>query len=102
MSDPRRFTRILLPLTFCAMVVYLVGNADVPLVAAVPPSPLFVTAANRQEPAWRLDPQLATSLLPLARTIWPLDSLGNHAHSRGRLLPSILRRVRGVVSRAGR
>ena len=77
-------------------------DADVPLVAAVPPSPLFVTAANRQEPAWRLDPQLAAALLPVARTIWPLDSLGNHAHSRGHSLANILRRARGVVSRAGR
>ena len=31
MTDPRRYARILLPLTLCAVAVYLVGNADVPL-----------------------------------------------------------------------
>lgn len=31
MTDPRSFARMLLPLTLCAVVVYLVGNADVPL-----------------------------------------------------------------------
>jgi MinD-like ATPase involved in chromosome partitioning or flagellar assembly len=77
-------------------------DAEVPLVAAVPPSPLFVAASNRQEPAWHLDPQLAAALLPVARTIWPLDSLGNHANSRGHSLANLLRRARGVVGRAGR
>jgi len=76
-------------------------DADVPLVAALPPSPLFVTAANRQEPAWRLDPQLAAAILPVARTIWPLDSLGSHPNGRHPLV-SVLRRARSLVGRAGR
>jgi len=76
-------------------------DADVPLVAAVPASPLFVAAANRQEPAWRLDPQLAAALLPVARTIWPLDSLGSRANGR-HPLAGILRRARSLAGRAGR
>ncbi len=77
------------------------SEADVPLVAALPPSPLFVTAANRQEPAWQLDSQLAAALLPVARTIWPLDSLGSQANGR-HPLAGILRRARSLVGRAGR
>jgi Mrp family chromosome partitioning ATPase len=76
-------------------------DADVPLVAAIPASPLFVAAANRQEPAWRLDPQLAAALLPVARTIWPLDSLGSPANGR-HPFAGILRRARSLAGKAGR
>jgi MinD-like ATPase involved in chromosome partitioning or flagellar assembly len=76
-------------------------DADVPLVAAIPASPLFVAAANRQQPAWRLDPQLAAALLAVARTIWPLDSLGSRANGR-HPFAGILRRARSLAGRAGR
>jgi cellulose biosynthesis protein BcsQ len=76
-------------------------DADVPLVAAVPPSPLFTAAADRQEPAWRSDPQLADALLPLARTVWPLDSLGDRGNGT-HPLAGIVQRVRGLVRRTER
>ena len=35
----------------------------------------FVAAANAAKRGWRLDPQLAAALLPVAGALWPMDSL---------------------------
>jgi MinD-like ATPase involved in chromosome partitioning or flagellar assembly len=76
-------------------------DADVPLIAAVPVSPRFIAAADRQEPAWRSDPQLAAALLPVARTVWPLDSLAGH-HNVTHPLAGIVQRVRSLARRTAR
>ena len=73
-------------------------EADVPLIGVVPPSPAFVAAADRHEPAWRVDPRLTAALLPIARTVWPLDSLATQPRANGSLA-GLLRRA---LSRAGR
>ncbi|MGH2381718.1 MAG: hypothetical protein ACRDG7_10925 [Candidatus Limnocylindria bacterium] len=76
-------------------------EADVPLVATVAPSPAFVTAANRQEPAWHVDPRLGADLLPMTRTVWPLDSFDGQSNGR-HPLANLLKRAQGLVGRAGR
>lgn len=72
-------------------------DADVPLIATVPASAMFVAAADRQQPAWALDVRLQDTLLPIARTVWPLDSLtGSHTNGKGPL-DRIVRRALRVV-----
>jgi Flp pilus assembly CpaE family ATPase len=73
-------------------------EADVPLIGVVPPSPAFVAAADRHEPAWRVDPRLRDALLPIARTVWPLDSLATQPRANG----SLAGLVRRALRRAGR
>ncbi len=73
-------------------------EADVPLIGAVPPSPAFVAAADRHELAWRADARLRDALLPIARTVWPLDSLATQPRANGSLA-GLLRRA---LRRAGR
>ena len=70
----------------------LAREAGIPLVAAIPPSAAFGTAADRHQPAWRADPSLRAALLPVARCIWPLDTLEAPAR-RGRLAGMVQRAV---------
>lgn len=77
------------------------SDADVPVVAAVPPSSEFVAAADRQEPAWRADRALEAAILPLARTVWPLDSLGPEDRRRHGV-GAVVARARALVGRVGR
>lgn len=62
----------------------------VPVAASVPASPTFVSAAERGEPAWSLDPALLPALRAVAATVWPLLADGPEARKR-RLLGSARR-----------
>jgi Mrp family chromosome partitioning ATPase len=66
----------------------------VPVAASVPPSSTFITASERGEPAWSLDPALQPALRAVAATVWPLLSDGTPA-PRGGLLASA-RRLAGI------
>lgn len=75
----------------------LAREAGVPLAAIVPPSGRFTLAADRARPAWRDDPGLRTALLPLARGIWPLDTLDRPAR-----VPRLSGLLRRALTAAGR
>jgi len=66
----------------------------VPIAASVPPSPTFVAAAERGEPAWSLDPALQPALRAVAATVWPLLADGTDT-PKGGLLASA-RRLAGI------
>jgi CO dehydrogenase nickel-insertion accessory protein CooC1 len=65
----------------------------VAVAASVPPSPTFVNAAERGEPAWSLDPALRPALRAVAATVWPLLADGTEA-PKGGLLASARRLAR--------
>ena len=69
----------------------LAREAGVPLVATVPVSPAFTAAADRHRPASQSDPRLRSAILPLARCIWPLDTLDRPTRAAG--LSGLVRRT---------
>lgn len=75
----------------------LAREAGTNVLGAVPPSPLFRSAADRHEPAWRLDPRLRDALLPLARATWPLDTL--ERDTRRPWFGSLVRRALALAAR---
>lgn len=63
-----------------------------PVAAAVSANPVFVTACERGEPAWTLDPAIEPAIRGVAATVWPLlTDVG--ASPSGRGLLSSARRV---------
>jgi MinD superfamily P-loop ATPase len=78
----------------------LAHEAGVPLVATIPPSAAFSTAADRHQPAWRTDPALRAAMLPLARCIWPLDTLEAPARPDG--LAGLVHRALSLAGRRAR
>jgi CO dehydrogenase nickel-insertion accessory protein CooC1 len=77
-------------------------DADVPLIGVIPPAPAFMAAADRHQPAWAADLRLRDALLPVARAVWPLDTLGQRHHGRAPMLRRWLARVRGTAGSLGR
>jgi CO dehydrogenase nickel-insertion accessory protein CooC1 len=77
-------------------------DADVPLIGVIPPAPAFTTAADRHQPAWAADLRLRDALLPVARAVWPLDTLGQRHPGRAPILRRLLARVRGKAGSHGR
>ena len=77
-------------------------DADVPLIGVIPPAPAFITAADRHQPAWAADLRLRDALLPVARAVWPLDTLGQRDPGRAPILRRLLARVRGTAGSHGR
>jgi CO dehydrogenase nickel-insertion accessory protein CooC1 len=77
-------------------------DADVRLIGVIPPAPAFITAADRHQPAWAADIRLRDALLPVARAVWPLDTLGQRDPGRGPILRRLLARVRGTAGSHGR
>jgi len=63
--------------------------------AAVPTSPVFVTACERGEPAWTVDAALETAIRGVAATVWPLltdgvtDSQGHGVLASARKLATL-------------
>ncbi|MEX0630049.1 MAG: hypothetical protein WEE67_09880 [Chloroflexota bacterium] len=72
-------------------------DADVPLIGVIPPAPAFITAADRHQPAWAADLRLRDALLPVARAVWPLDTLDQRNHEGAPVLRRWLARVRGTA-----
>jgi CO dehydrogenase nickel-insertion accessory protein CooC1 len=72
-------------------------SADVPLIAAVPPTSAFTAAADRHRPAWAADLRVRDALLPLARALWPLDALDAGGRDRTPVWRRLLARLRGAA-----
>jgi CO dehydrogenase nickel-insertion accessory protein CooC1 len=75
---------------------------DVPLIGVIPPAPAFSAAADRHQPAWAADLRLRDALLPVARAVWPLDTLGRRHPGRAPILRRWLARLRGTAASRGR
>lgn len=69
----------------------LARESGVSLVATIPPAAAFGVAADRHQPAWRADPVVRAAMLPLARCIWPLDTLERPVRRHG--LTGLVRRA---------
>lgn len=54
----------------------LASEAEVAYLGRIGPTGAASLAAERGEPAWKLDPTLAADLTPVAAAIWPLASVG--------------------------
>ncbi len=68
----------------------LAEEAGVELIGVVPPNGEFVRGGNAGEPAWRRSTELRSTLLPMARIVWPYFGESKHGRSRGllrRLIP---------------
>lgn len=74
-------------------------EVDVPLIGAIPPTPAFTAAADRQRPAWTDDLSLYEALRPVAAGLWPFDPLGGADHQPASFFERWLARIRGAAPR---